>query len=145
MSALKEIEFAPDRAAVVALLENVSLPTSDLTDADMKNFLHIGSTSAPIAIIGVQLYGEHALLRSLVVREEHRERGLAHALVARAERHAREQGVKTVYLLTTTAEAFFRRHGYEATSRENAPASIRATPEFTDLCPTSSALLSKRL
>jgi amino-acid N-acetyltransferase len=130
---------------VLQLLESVSLPTSDLVAADMNDFLHAGSADMPIGIVGVQRFGADALLRSLVVNQEHRSRGLGCALVSRAEQHARECGVTTIYLLTTTAEAFFLARGYRVTSRENAPAAIRATPEFAGICPTSSAFLSKRL
>ena len=57
----------------------------------------------------------------------------------------RARGVATVYLLTTTAEHFFRSRGYVVTPRNAAPPAIRSTPEFTGLCPASSAFLSKRL
>jgi amino-acid N-acetyltransferase len=93
----------------------------------------------------VQFYGSSALLRSLVVTSAHRARGLGQRLVEHAEQHARERGAGTVYLLTTTAEAFFRARGYAITPRESAPAAIRSTPEFAGLCPASSAFLSKRL
>jgi len=139
------IHFAPDRTAVLQLLESASLPTSDLGEADMNDFLHVGSRDAPIGIVGVQFFGADALLRSLVVNEEHRAHGLGRLLVERAEQHARERAATTIYLLTTTAEAFFLARGYNVASRDSAPAAIRATPEFAGLCPASSAFLSKRL
>jgi amino-acid N-acetyltransferase len=145
MSALPAIRFAPDRTAVLQLLESASLPTADLGEADMNDFLHAGSPHAPIGIVGVQFFGADALLRSLVVNAEHRTRGLGRALVERAELHARERAATTIYLLTTTAESFFLARGYSVASRDSAPAAIRATPEFAGLCPASSAFLSKRL
>lgn len=145
MSALPAIHLAPHRTALLQLLESASLPTSDLGEADMNDFLYAGSPHAPIGIVGVQLFGADALLRSLVVNEEHRTRGLGQALVECAEVHARERAATTIYLLTTTAEAFFLARGYSVASRDSAPAAIRATPEFAGLCPASSAFLSKRL
>jgi amino-acid N-acetyltransferase len=70
---------------------------------------------------------------------------LGRRLVEHAEQHARERGASTVYLLTTTAESFFRSHGYTVTPRDSAPPAIRSTPEFAGLCPASSAFMSKRL
>jgi amino-acid N-acetyltransferase len=71
--------------------------------------------------------------------------GLASELVERAETHAAKYGVRTLYLLTTTAEAFFARRGYHRIDRGVAPAAIRSTREFAALCPASSAFMSKRL
>jgi amino-acid N-acetyltransferase len=145
METMPPIHQGPRRADIVGLLEGSSLPTSDLTDQDMADFFYVGAADAPVGIVGLQFYGSNALLRSLVVTSEHRTRGLGQRLVAHAEQHARERGAATVYLLTTTAEAFFRSRGYVVTPRESAPSAIRSTPEFAGLCPASSAFLSKRL
>ncbi|HKQ12898.1 MAG TPA: arsenic resistance N-acetyltransferase ArsN2 [Steroidobacteraceae bacterium] len=139
------IHRAPGRAQVVRLLESAALPTSDLAEEHMDDFFYAGAAAAPVGIVGVQFYGGDALLRSLVVDPTHRTRGLGQKLVEHAEQHARDRGAATVYLLTTTAESFFRSRGYIVTSRDSAPSAIRATPEFAGLCPASSAFLSKRL
>ncbi|WP_129780605.1 arsenic resistance N-acetyltransferase ArsN2 [Peristeroidobacter soli] len=145
MAASLAIHREPRHAEVVRLLERAALPTSDLTDEDMRDFFYVGPANAPIGIVGVQLYGADALLRSLVVTQEHRAHGLGRALVERAEQHAREGGASKIYLLTTTAESFFRSRDYVPTSRDGAPLAIRSTPEFAGLCPASSAFLSKQL
>ena len=56
-----------------------------------------------------------------------------------------KQGIKTLYLLTTTAAQFFAKRGYEAVPRSEAPAAIAATAQFSDLCPASSAFMRKAL
>jgi amino-acid N-acetyltransferase len=66
-------------------------------------------------------------------------------LVSQAEAHARQQHARSIYLLTTSAEGFFKRRGYLPASRETAPAEIKATREFSDICPASSAFLTKSL
>jgi amino-acid N-acetyltransferase len=145
LATLLAIGQAPLRTDVIRLLESAALPTSDLTDDDMKDFFYAGPASAPVGIVGVQFYGPDALLRSLVVSASHRTQGLGQRLVEHAEQHARDRGAGAIYLLTTTAEPFFRSRGYAATSRDSAPPAIRSTPEFASLCPASSAFLSKRL
>jgi amino-acid N-acetyltransferase len=130
---------------VVRLLESVALPASDLTDAHMESFFYVGSPDSPQAIVGVELFGPDALLRSLVVEPALRAHGLGSELVLRAEDHARAHGARTLYLLTTTAEQFFQSRGYTATARASAPMTIRSTPEFSGLCPDSSAFLSRQL
>lgn len=145
MSTESAIQQTPSRLQVVRLLEGAALPTADLADESMKDFFYIGRAAAPVGIVGLQLYGSDALLRSLVVIPEYRAHGWGSRLVEHAERYAREHGAMTIYLLTTTAEAFFRSRGYLATARDDAPAAIRSTAEFSSLCPASSAFLSKRL
>ena len=135
----------PSKAAAVAFLDAEDLPSSDLTDAHMEHFFYCGPAAAPTGLIGLEFCGSNALLRSLVVAPLHRSVGLGTALVEHAEAHARSRGAHSIFLLTTTAEAFFKRHGYVATTRDRAPAEIRATREFAEICPTSSALLLKRL
>src|SRR6185503_18567421 len=120
------IQQAPRRADIIGLLESASLPSSDLSDGDMSEFFYVGPSSAPIGIVGLQYYGSDALLRSLVVSAAHRAQGLGQRLVEHAEQHARARGISTVYLLTTTAERFFRSRGYVMTTRDSAPPAIRS-------------------
>jgi amino-acid N-acetyltransferase len=142
---VEPIGRAPALSGAIRLLASAGLPASDLTDAHMAAFFYAGSADAPSAMVGVEIYGADALLRSLVVSPELRQRGLGRLLVAKAEQHAREHGVSTMYLLTTTAEKFFLARGYTSAARDTAPRSIRSTAEFSGLCPASSAFLSKSL
>jgi amino-acid N-acetyltransferase len=144
-AALAAIRRTPDHMAAVRLLEGAGLPASDLTAAHMDHFFYCGPAAAPEGIVGIELCGVDALLRSLVVSSDLRATGRGSALVSRAEGYVRENGARAVYLLTTTAERFFRSRGYVPTPRETAPPAIRVTREFAALCPASSAFLVKRL
>lgn len=139
------IHAIPALSGAVRLLESAGLPASDITEQQMTGFFYMGAADAPDAMVGLELYGPDALLRSLVVSPALRERGIGSLLVAKAESYAREHGVRCVYLLTTTAEQFFLARGYLSCARTAAPASIRSTAEFAGLCPASSAFLSKTL
>jgi amino-acid N-acetyltransferase len=111
----------------------------------LEDFFFVGSDGSPTGLVGLELYGTDALLRSLVVGENARGNGLGSTLVGHAERYAVTKGVRSVYLLTTTAEAFFKRLGYERIDRSQAPPSIKETREFASLCPASSAFMMKGL
>lgn len=139
------VSSAPSRAAACALLEAAGLPAVDLTDRHMQHFFYCGPATAPTALVGVEFCGPNALLRSLVVTPGHRSKGLGAVLARRAEGYARDRGARAIYLLTNTAESFFKRLGYIAADRETAPDGIRATREFSDICPASSAFLVKHL
>jgi amino-acid N-acetyltransferase len=121
------------------------LPNEDLTDRHLEHFFYVGEASAPGALVGIEILGQHALLRSLVVRADLRGRGIGSLLVNHVEQHARECAVQRVFLLTSTARDFFARHGYEPMERQAAPPAIQATREFADICPASSAFMAKLL
>lgn len=140
-----DLPFQPSRVAVERLLAQSHLPTADLTPALLQHFLAYGTAEDPAGVVGLELHGPVALLRSLAVAAHDRGAGLGRRLVAAAEARARLHGVQELCLLTTTAERFFERLGYERADREAAPAAIRGTSEFTSLCPASAAFMRKRL
>lgn len=140
-----EITARPSLAAASALLQAADLPIEDLTARHCEDFFFTGPAGAPSGLVGLELFGEVALLRSLVVDEARRGTGAGSALLEHAERHARRKGIARIYLLTTTAEEFFARRGYSRVPRETAPDAIRATREFAGICPASSAFMFKEL
>jgi amino-acid N-acetyltransferase len=66
----------PPQLSVVALLEAEGLPASDLSETHLEHFFITGSDGAPSALVGLEIYGEVALLRSLVVSAAARTQGL---------------------------------------------------------------------
>jgi amino-acid N-acetyltransferase len=139
------IRGRPPRSPALALLQSQGLPVSDITDEHLKHFFFIGSDGSPTGLVGVELYGTEALLRSLVVAETARTQGLGSALVQHVEDYAAARRVGAMYLLTTTAERFFERRGYRRVDRTQAPPAIQTTAEFAGLCPARSAFMIKRL
>jgi amino-acid N-acetyltransferase len=139
------ISARPSLGATVALLELAGLPSSDLTESHLAHFFYCGADDARIALVGLELYESNALLRSLAVAPGARDRGLGSALVAHAEHYARSQGVRAMYLLTTTSERFFARRGYARIARAAVVPAIQSTHEFAHLCPDSSTLMAKAL
>jgi amino-acid N-acetyltransferase len=121
------------------------LPVSDITDEHLEHFFFAGSNGSPTGLVWLEVYGTDALVRSLVVGETARGKGLGSVLVDHAEQHAASKCVRSMYLLTTTAETFFKRLGYKRIDRSRAPPSIKETHEFASLCPASSAFMMKAL
>jgi amino-acid N-acetyltransferase len=139
------ISSKPRLDAAVALLSAASLPTEDLTQGHCEHFFYTGAGETPDGLVGLELFGDVALLRSLVVSEAMRGTGAGSRLLEHAEQYARARGVRHLYLLTTTAEHFFARRGFARAERAAAPPAIRATREFAGICPASSAFMSKLL
>jgi amino-acid N-acetyltransferase len=131
---------------VEAELEDAAAGSGELPGgdnlADKDSVVGGGSSAASlVGMGGLEVHGRFALLRSLAVGAEHRRQGLASMICDRLEEDATHRGVSRVYLLTETAESFFAKRGYSVATRENAPAEITATEEFTTLCPDSAVLM----
>lgn len=131
-----------DLRAIAALLSEASLPHEDFA-AHLAHFLVARRGGELIGVIGAELHGADALLRSLAVIPTDRGVGLGGRLVEEIERAGAEWGVKQWWLLTTTAEAFFARRGFTVVPRTQAPPSIASTQEFRDLCPASAVFMSR--
>lgn len=144
-----EVDFAlateKDEAAIRSLLTDAGLPTEDLTPAHFLNFFVARADGIVVGCVGLEAFGQDGLLRSLAVAGSHRGRGMARRLVAEIERLARQLGVTRLFLLTTTARAFFERRGYASLARNDAPPGIRGSREFTAICPASAVLLFRDL
>ncbi len=132
-----------DLDKVMTLLADAGLPTADLTLAHLALVADNGTDI--IAAVGLESFGELALLRSLVVSSSARNGGLGRRLVDALERQSRDNGVRELWLLTIDADPFFARLGYAVRKREDAPEAIRGTQEFSELCPGDAVLMSKRL
>ena len=139
---IQQVHFDEDAGA---LLQANQLPTEDLRDNPDVLLFGCPRGGSLAGVVGLELQGPCALLRSLAVGAEHRGAGLGDTLLHHAEAAAKSQGVRELYLLTTTAEDYFRRRGYLPADRDTAPAAIRSTRQFAGLCPSSSAFLVKRL
>ena len=134
-----------DEAALDTLLRAADLSTEDITPEMLEHFLVAHLDRSLVGCAGVEVLGEAGLLRSVAVDEAHRGTGLGKELVAAAEELARKEGVQTLYLLTTTAESFFAGLGYRRLPREEAPADIAGTQQFSTLCPSSSSFMTKTI
>jgi amino-acid N-acetyltransferase len=127
------------------LLISVDLPTDDIDDHTSSHFFSVEHHSEAIALIGIEYYGKEALIRSLMVKPEYRNQGLADQLIQLISQKAAQQGVHHLYLLTTTADQYFTRKGFITISRDDTPPSIKATREFSHICPASATLMCKDL
>jgi len=133
----------PPELAIKQLLLEAQLPIEDITPAHLEHFFGVWSGQCLEGVIGLQPYGSFALLRSLAVRVVRRGSGLGSELISAAERHALQKGVSSIFLLTTSAKPYFEKHGYTQIARELVPPVIRATSQFSSICPTSATVMCK--
>jgi amino-acid N-acetyltransferase len=121
---------------VASLPRRVELPADDVRTTPAQFFVAVVDGEI-VGVSGVELHGGAALLRSVAVVENARGSRLGRTLTATAAGHAAEQGVETLYLLTETASDYFNSLGFRQCERDDAPAKIRETTQFSELCPSS--------
>lgn len=136
---------SPTKVAVTQLLNAANLPTADITDRHLRWFWSYKAQDQILGVVGIEPFDRVGLLRSIAVDTAHRNRGIGTQLVQHAETMAQQMGIHELYLLTTSAQEFFENLGYVRTHRQNAPAEIRRSKEFSELCPSSSLLMKKTL
>ena len=129
------------RAAVIELLEENNLPTSDIDEG--KALFALIQNEKVIGTGGLEFFGDCALLRSLSVKKDRQGQGLGKFITRQLEEICRNKGIANIYLLTTTAEDFFRKEGYRVVNREDAPLSIMNSSEFSTVCSSTGILMSK--
>ena len=135
---------AEELSAVLQFLETNQLPTAGLA-AHAESLWIARRDGQIVGSIALELYGEGALLRSAAVDAGARGLGLGARLTEIALAAAQNAAVPAVYLLTTTAENYFPRFGFEAITRADVPADVRGSIEFQSACPSSAVVMRRRL
>lgn len=134
----------PYKDALIELLAAEKLPVADLPET-LDNFIVAIQDGSVVGVAGVEVYGQYGLLRSLAVHPAHRSVGIAGKLLARLTNMSRLKGLSELYLLTETAPAYFERQHYAQITREEVPAEVQRSSEFSHVCPVSAIVMKKKL
>jgi N-acetylglutamate synthase-like GNAT family acetyltransferase len=143
MGTLTRSSVASEDAAFHAELGAAALPLEDLGVSN-GHFFRFERNGVLAGFGGFEPYGGDALLRSVVVTPQMRGTGAGREIAEALTDEMRAAGIGNAYLLTTTAEDFFKHLGFAEIPRAEAPAAILETPQATTIC-RSAAMLSKRL
>lgn len=131
-----------DLAQIEQLLTDSNLPLLGVREA--LNHFHVAvAGQAIVGVAGLEILGDHALLRSVAVREEWRSRGVGRAVVHAVIADAEERGIQALYLLTTTAERYFPSFGFQPVARDQVPDEIQTSGEFRVACPGSATVMRR--
>ncbi|MFI5210035.1 MAG: arsenic resistance N-acetyltransferase ArsN2 [Gemmatimonadales bacterium] len=126
------------------LLAAAGLPLAGVRES-FGDFVVADSGGRPVASAGLERHGEVGLLRSVVVDPAFRGAGLGALLTELVLARAREQRLKAVYLLTTTAAEFFARLGFRRIERVELPPSLSASEELRGACPDTAVAMIRDL
>lgn len=125
-----------DLPVVLRLLERSNLPTEGI-ESHFSSFLVARMRNEVIGCGGMEKYTDGMLIRSIAIIPERQNSGIGSELVRALIREGQKAGSTNFYLLTTSARGYFERFGFAHVEREDVPASIRSSLEFTSSCPAS--------
>jgi amino-acid N-acetyltransferase len=129
------------------LLAN-KLPHQDIDVESSNTKMFLGYYDEVGELIGsgeLEFYGDAALLRSLTVKENQRGKNLGKKIVDDLVSQARKASINNIFLLTETAKDFFEKKGFKTISRNAVPEHVKASPEFTHVCPKSAICMFYQL
>jgi thioredoxin type arsenate reductase len=118
---------------VASLLQSASLPLDGVAE-HFETFLVAESGEEIVGAIGLELYGQTALLRSAVVHPSLRNKGIGSRLYDALLEVARSNNVRRLILLTETAEKYFAAKGFQKINAKDVRGPITRSAEFTGAC-----------
>ena len=141
---MEEIVIAPAKAADVpaikTILEANQLPVAGV-DEHWRTFLVAREGERVVGCGGAEAYSVAALIRSIAVLPDYRRHGLGRRIVRQLLDRLSARGLREFYLLTTTAEDYFRKRGFKPIERDEVHPQLLASREFQDACPTSAVCM----
>jgi amino-acid N-acetyltransferase len=135
---------AADLNAIEQLLSENGLPTAGVSE-ELQNFVVAESDGRIVGAIGVEVYDSYGLLRSAAVRPDVRGAGVGRRLVERILADAEGHGLEELFLLTTTAERYFPRFGFEHCTRDDVPGAVKRSVEFRGACPDTAVVMRRKI
>ena len=133
-----------DLPDILTLLKASALPVAGI-DEHVETTLIARDQGKIMGCAAVEVYGQAGLLRSVAVEAGRRGEGLGERLTKAALELARQRGVRTVYLLTTTASHFFPRFGFTAIPRSELDPALAQSEELRGACPASALAMRATL
>jgi amino-acid N-acetyltransferase len=121
-----------DVPAIEQMLSAESLPPFQVKEF-IDTFWVLEQDGKVVGAAGVELYGEVAHLRSVVVAPSLRGKGQGDRLVREALNHAQQNGARRVYLFTMTAAPFFALYGFQPLAMEDFEPAAKESWQFIAL------------
>jgi N-acetylglutamate synthase-like GNAT family acetyltransferase len=129
-----------DWPQIAALLAANRLPLGGARE-HLEHFLLAEARGEVVGCAGLERHGQAALLRSVAVAPSRQGQGLGRLLTGLQMDRAQREGL-ALYLLTTSAAAYFQRFGFCIQERSLVPDRLQSSPEFQGACPASATFMA---
>jgi UDP-N-acetylmuramate: L-alanyl-gamma-D-glutamyl-meso-diaminopimelate ligase len=120
-----------DMPVIRELLQQLDLDFRDIKDEDNASFLCLVNETGIVGCVGLEVFGEDAVLRSLAVRPAARGTGYGWMLADTVIARARLFGVRRIYLVTENATDFFAaKHGFRVVDLSTVATEVASSVTF---------------
>jgi amino-acid N-acetyltransferase len=121
------------------LLEN-KLPTAGVDD-NWRTFVVARRGASVVGCGGSEAYQFVALIRSVAVDNAYRGQGIGRRLVRQLLDRLASRGIREFYLLTETAEAYFKKRGFKTIDRDEVHPQLLSSSELQGACPDTAVCM----
>lgn len=128
-----------DLEQIYELLEEFNLPVIGIND-HIENFYFMKVRGQVVGVVGLEIYENIGLLRSLAVKSSYQGNKIGHKLVDHMIDYAKNIPLDRIYLFTETADTWFERFGFFRIQTEELNPLLKRSQEFT-LCSQSVRML----
>lgn len=129
-----------DVPAIEVMLAKAKLPIVGVR-RHIAHFRLAKQEDKVVAAGGLELYGEQALLRSIVVDPEQRNKAYGKEIVRDLCHSAQQAGIRDLYLKTVSASPFFAELGFQKLPYDQVPSSLKKSSQFRGSCPASATVM----
>ena len=130
------VSLRPARSGDIPEIERLLaaewLPPMAITEF-LDSFWVLDNDGRVSGAAGIEIYGEAAVLRSVVVAPELRGTGEGDRLVRTGLDYARDHSARRVYLFTMHAAPFFARYGFEPVTTDDFEPAVRESWQYVGL------------
>ncbi len=128
---------------LIELLQHSGLPVAGV-EAHLTNYLVATKEGRMVGMVGLEIYGDVGLLRSLAVVPTEKRTGVGKELVVAILAKAEQTKLTAVFLLTTTAEEYFPRFGFRRIARGDLDERLEESEELRGACPDTAVCMRLR-
>ena len=131
---------AADVEPIKALLKLNDLPLEGV-DEHWRTFVVAWDGDRLVGCGGAEAHQVAALIRSIAVDPEYRSQGVGRRIVRNLLDRLASRGLREFYLLTTTAEEYFRKRGFKRIDRDEVHPQLLSSQEFRGACPETAVCM----
>ena len=139
-----DVQITPARESDLQSIKDLLLANNlpiEGVDDHWRTFILARDNGRVVACGGAETYQVAALIRSIAVLPEYRKQGVGRRIVRQLLDRLAARGVREFYLLTTTAEEYFKKRGFKTIDRDEVHPQLLQSREFQDACPSSAVCM----
>ena len=131
---------AADVEPIKALLRLNELPLEGV-DEHWRTFVVAWDGDRLVGCGGAEAHQVAALIRSIAVDPQYRSQGIGRRIVRNLLDRLASRGLREFYLLTTTAEEYFKKRGFKRIDRDEVHPQLLSSKELQGACPDTAVCM----